>query len=111
MLTKGDLFSGGDAEPVIGQDHEILDEGLREGDQAEFLRTDDPEEIRQNQDREKVGDGLQHGKRGEIMEHGLPLVGFGHPISFLDLTDQRRHAEQSTVFWFVKQERTTDHGQ
>jgi len=91
MLAKGDLFGGGDAEPVIGQDHKILDKGLREGNQAEFLRADDPEKIRQNQDREEVGDSLQYGKRGEIMKHGLPLVGFGHAISFFDLTDERRH--------------------
>jgi len=105
MLTKGDLLGGGDAESVIGQDHEILDEGLSEGNQAEFLRADDSEKIRQDQDREKIGNGLQHGKRGEIMEYGLSLVGFGHPISFLDLTDQRRHAPQSTGFRSVKQER------
>jgi hypothetical protein len=95
MLTKGDLLGGGDAEPVIGQDHEILDKGLREGDQAEFLRADDPEKIGQDQDRKKVSDGLQDGKGSEVMEYGLSLVRFGHPISFFDLMDQRRHVQFS----------------
>ncbi len=45
-------FSGsGDAKAVIGKDKEILDKGLRKGNQPEFFRADYPDKIRQDKNR------------------------------------------------------------
>ena len=62
VLTQRNFFGSGNAESIIRQDHEILDEGLREGDQAEFFRADHPEKIGEDQDRKNISDGLQDRK-------------------------------------------------
>jgi hypothetical protein len=41
-LVHGDFSGGAEIEPIVGQNQEILHEGLGKGDQAEFGRADYP---------------------------------------------------------------------
>lgn len=104
VLAERNLLGGRDAESVIGKDHEVLHEGLREGDQPEFFGADDPEKIREDQNGQDVGDRLEDRKRGEIAEHHPAFARGREPVSFFDLPDQRAHGAQSTVFQRQRQQ-------
>ena len=97
MLAKRDLLGGRDAESAVGEDHEVLHEGLCEGDQSEFLGADDPEKIGEDQNRQDVGDRLKDRKRCEIAEHYPAFTRRCKTVSFFYLTDQSSHGSDPFI--------------
>ena len=107
LITKRDLFGGGNAEAIIGKDYEILNKGLGKSDQAEFGRSDDPKKIRQDDDRQKIHDGLQPGEKSDVVEDRFAFVRIGQAVgvfheSYQEIHTLNLHVRQSQIKIFLR---------
>jgi len=73
MAAQRYLPGGGQAEAIIGKDHEILDESLGESNQPELFKTDNPDQIREHYYRKNIINALEGRERDEVLKDSFSL--------------------------------------